>query len=247
MDGILERTDNEIMRYVVAIYFVFYHLFWHICVNRLFLHHHCLNSLSLFDFFTFLIKGDSKILQEFCIIFFLQILLLYCFKGLRYLKLCLFPAPDRQLENVSTGNIIGVIWRHLFFYFDYRKSWHWKFLILFQNLHSELVYTVLYDQNLLLRNQICVIWTLKLHCCKCRKKIPIPTDPLEKWSAGNKYIFKGGLIKIFKTCNCLNDNFEKRVTLHSIFSRTPTCSYFITPGKHIHMIEDAYGNNIFWK
>jgi hypothetical protein len=27
MDGILEKTDHEIMRYVVAIYFVFYHLF----------------------------------------------------------------------------------------------------------------------------------------------------------------------------------------------------------------------------
>ena len=37
-----------------------------------------------------------------------------------------------------------------------------KFLILFQNLRSELVYIVLYDQNQLLnlnRNQICVIWT----------------------------------------------------------------------------------------
>lgn len=97
--------------------FVFYHLFWHIRVNRLFLDHNCLNSLSLFDFFTFLIKDDSKILQEFCIIFFLQVLLLYCL-GLRYLIICLFPAPDRQLENVATGNIFWVIWRRLF-----KKIW----------------------------------------------------------------------------------------------------------------------------
>ena len=64
---------------------------------------------------------------------------------------------------------------------------------------SELVYTVLYDQNLLLdldRNQICVIWTQhwSFAAVNVGKKSPfLPTHWRNGGScAGNKYIFKGG-------------------------------------------------------
>ena len=65
-------------------------------------------------------------------------------------KLILFPTPDRPLENVATGNIFWVIWRRLFKKILVVGNPDWKFLNLFQNLHSELVYTVLCDQNPLL-------------------------------------------------------------------------------------------------
>ena len=73
-------------------------------------------------------------------------------------KFVLLPAFNRPFENVATGNIFLVILATSFFCILITGNHDRKFLILFQNLHFELV-TVLYDQNLLLelaKNQICV-------------------------------------------------------------------------------------------
>ena len=108
------------------------------------------------------------------------------------LKNCLFPAPDRPLENVATRNISWVICDDFFFFFffGYRKSWP-DVPILFQNLLSKLVYTFKWTKSVarLWRNQICE-WTLK------KKKSPYLLT--HRWNggsgAGNEHIFKGGLM-----------------------------------------------------
>ena len=111
-------------------------------------------------------------------------------RGLRpKLRNCLFPAPDRPLENVVTRNIFWAICDD-FFYFGYRKSWP-EVPILFQNLRSELVYTFKWKKSVvrLWRNQICE-WTLE-------KKKKSPYLSTHRWNggsgAGNEHIFKGGL------------------------------------------------------
>jgi hypothetical protein len=101
---------------------------------------------------------------------------------------CLFPAPDRPLENVATRNIFGVICDDFFSSFFF---WLPEVPILFQNLRSELVYTFKWTKSIarLWRNQICE-WTLK------KKKKKSPYLPTNRWNggsgAGNKHIFKGG-------------------------------------------------------
>jgi hypothetical protein len=107
------------------------------------------------------------------------------------LKNCLYPAPDRPLENVATWNISWVICEDssFIFFISYRKSWP-DVPILFQNLLSELVYTFKWTKSVarLWRNQICE-WTLK-------KKSPYLLT--HRWNggsgAGNEHIFKGGLM-----------------------------------------------------
>ena len=72
------------------------------------------------------------------------------------LKKCLFPSPDRPLENVATWNIFWWSATTFFHFWGNRKSWA-EIPILFQNLRSELVYTFKWTKSVarLWRNQIC--------------------------------------------------------------------------------------------
>jgi hypothetical protein len=124
------------------------------------------------------------------------------------LKNCLFPAPERPLENVVTRNIFLLICYDFFFFFGYRKSWL-EVPILFQNLRSELVYTFKWTKSVarLWRNQICE-WTQSI---LKKNSLYLPTH---RWNGGsgvgNEHIFKGGL-----SCTFVMHSWEKREKMDS--------------------------------
>ena len=107
------------------------------------------------------------------------------------LKNCLFPAPDRPLENVETRNISWVICNNFFFFFLVTRNRDRKFWYC-SRIYVRNWFTLLNEQNPLLDFEgtrfVNELW----------KKKKSPYLPTHRWNggsgAGNKHIFKGGLI-----------------------------------------------------
>ena len=100
----------------------------------------------------------------------------------------LFPAPDRLLENVVTGNIIWVIWRCLFCLLSELPDR--KFPILFQNLVGTGLHCFIWSKSIARPGKepdLCYLSAaLKLRCCKCDVEWHVgyfggEKNPLQKW------------------------------------------------------------------
>jgi hypothetical protein len=111
------------------------------------------------------------------------------------LKICLFPAPDRPLENVATPKIFFLRdLRWFVFFFGYWKPWP-EVPILFQiYVRNWFTLWTQWTKSVarLWRNQICE-WTQSI--LKKKKKSPYLPTHRGNGGAGNEHIIKLGLTK----------------------------------------------------
>ena len=124
------------------------------------------------------------------------------------LKNCLFPAPERPLENVATRNIFLLIC-YDFFFFLVTGNRDWKFQYC-SRIYVRNWFTLLNEQNPLLDfegtrfvNERSLFWK--------KKSLYLPTH---RWNGvsgvGNEDIFKGGL-----GCTFVMYSWEKREKMDS--------------------------------
>ena len=148
-----------------------------------------MGKLFLLTFLSEIIKRDVDLSN-----FFRQInLSRKKIKHFKVKKKCLFPTPNWPLENVRLEIFFG-------WFSDVFFSFVWLLEIMTGSFWhcSELVYTVLYDQKLLLdlsRNQICVIWTQHWSFAAVNR---MSNDMLHKNQCGSDFFF----IK-FKRCSII--------------------------------------------